>query len=185
MHLDLRNTSASRVQELRFVDLDVWFPHERNPQASDGWYTPLHEDFYIALDLTRIGLCPHRVCPLEDIVCAGGEEICPSLTYLLGLVDLLRRSGLYVESWVHEFYASLWIDPDHEYLQFTFRGTPHRFYASGPNSIKERLGLTTSTTRLHSLCYDTTDPPKCGHSGVLPGTAQVEVCFRPPFEDGS
>jgi len=54
VHLDLRNISAYRVHELRFVELEEWFPRGRDPRASEGWYHPLHEDFYTALDLTDV-----------------------------------------------------------------------------------------------------------------------------------
>jgi hypothetical protein len=40
-------------------------------------------------------------------------------------------------------------------------------------------------TRLHSLCYGTSDPPRRPHGGVAPGTAYVAALFRPPFSDGS
>ena len=49
VHLDLRDISAARVHELRFVDLEVWCPRERDPRASEVFYTRLHEDFYIAM----------------------------------------------------------------------------------------------------------------------------------------
>ena len=57
------------------------------------------------------------MCCLEAIVAAGGEQVCPHLTFLHGLVDLLGQIGRYIASWVREFYASLWIDP----IYFAFR----------------------------------------------------------------
>jgi hypothetical protein len=35
------------------------------------------------------------------------------------------------------------------------------------------------------MCYDTSDPPRCPHGRVAPGTAHVAALFRPPFSDGS
>lgn len=118
---------------------------------------------------------------MEHIVRAGGEDIRPFLTYLLGLADLLGWSRKYVEACVHEFYASLWIDLDHHYMQYTFRGSPHRLYTS---TIREKLRLPASTTRLHDQCYDTSNPPRCADGGQSPGIAHMAVCFRPPFGDG-
>ena len=43
-----------------------------------------------------------------------------------GLTDLLGWTGRYVPSWVHEFYASLYIDPDHRFIHFAFRGRDYR-----------------------------------------------------------
>ena len=46
-HLDLRAATAKQVQQLRFVDFDQWFPLRRDERASEGFYTPLQEDFYM------------------------------------------------------------------------------------------------------------------------------------------
>ena len=46
-----------------------------------------------------------------SIVAEVGEHIHQYLSYLPGLTDLIGRTGLYVPSWVRQFYASLWIDP--------------------------------------------------------------------------
>jgi hypothetical protein len=75
---------------------------------------------------------------LEAIVAAGGEQVHHHLTYLQGLADLLGWTGEYIESWVREFYASLWIDPSHRYIHFTFRGCDHRLYS---NRARETLRL--------------------------------------------
>ena len=47
-HLDLRATTAKQVQQLRFVQFEEWFPPRRDEHASEGFYTPLQEDFYNA-----------------------------------------------------------------------------------------------------------------------------------------
>ena len=66
------------------------------------------------------------MCNIESIVAAVGEHICPYLAYLPGLTDLLGRTGLYVPSWVCQIYASLWIDPQHRFIHFAFRGRDYR-----------------------------------------------------------
>ncbi len=53
------------------------------------------------------------------------------------------------------------------------------------SQIRQLFGFPDSTTRLHSLCYGTSDPPRRPHGGVAPGTAHVAALFRPPFTDGS
>jgi len=47
-HLDLRAATTKQVQQLRFVDFEQWFPPRRDDRASEGFYTPLQEDFYNA-----------------------------------------------------------------------------------------------------------------------------------------
>jgi hypothetical protein len=47
-HFHLRRATARQVQALRFVEVSRWFPPVRDSRASEGFYTPLQEDFYRA-----------------------------------------------------------------------------------------------------------------------------------------
>ena len=67
-----------------------------------------------------------RVCSIEAIIAAAREQICHHLSYLPGLIDLLGWIGRYVPSWVHELYATLWIDLAHRFIHFAFRGHDYR-----------------------------------------------------------
>ena len=98
---------AKQVQQLRFVQFKDWFLPRRDGRASDGFYKPLQEDFYNAYLNSGAIFRSQRVCNIESIVAAAGEHIHPYLSYLPGLIDLLGRTGLYVPSWVRQFYASL------------------------------------------------------------------------------
>ena len=106
-HLDLRAAMAKQVQQLRFVDFEQWFPPRRDDRASKGFYTPLQEDFYNAYLNSGAAFRSQTVCNIESIVAAAGEHIRPYLAYLPGPTDLLGWIGLYVLSWVHQFYATL------------------------------------------------------------------------------
>ena len=75
------------------------------------------------------------MCNIESIVAAAGEHIRPYLAYLTGLIDLLRRTSLYVPSWVWKFYATLWIDPQHRFIHFAFRGRDYRLMSSRVREI--------------------------------------------------
>jgi hypothetical protein len=55
----------------------------------------------------------HRRIPLQSIVDLIGEDVRTYLSIVLGLVDLIGRSGSYVLSWVKDFFATVWIHPDH------------------------------------------------------------------------
>ena len=66
------------------------------------------------------------MCNIESIIAVDREHIRPYLSYLPGLIDLLGWTGLYVPSRVHEFYATLWIDPQHRYIHFAFRGRDYK-----------------------------------------------------------
>ena len=134
-HLDLRDATAKQVQQLKFVDFEQWFPPRRDDRASEGFYTLLQEDFYNAYLNSGALFRSQRVCNIESIVAVAREHIRPYLAYLLGLTDLLGRSGLYVPSWVHEFYATLWIDPRHRFIYFAFRGRDYRLMNSRVKEI--------------------------------------------------
>ena len=71
------------------MDFEQWFPLRRDECASEGFYTPLQEDFYNAYLNSGAIFISQRVCNIESIVAAAGEHIRPYLSYLPGLIDLL------------------------------------------------------------------------------------------------
>lgn len=111
-----------------------------------------------------------------------GEEVHPHLSYLPGLSDLIGQTGSFVDTWVREFYASLYVDPGHRWIHFGFAGRDHRLYA---DRARELLRIEASETRIHSLCYGATEPPHRPHGGIIPETEFVRPCFREPFVEGS
>jgi hypothetical protein len=130
----------------------------------------------------QIALRAHRLLDLPAFLLATGVNSEVHLSYLPGLLTLLTTSDRYVEEWVRVFYASVWIDPDHQWMWFRFERDDVNIHAS---QICQLFGFPKSSTRLHSLCYGTSDPPRCPHNGVAPATAHVAALFRPPFIDGS
>jgi hypothetical protein len=86
--LDLRAAIARQAQQLCFVDVDQWFPPQRDERALEGLYTVLQKNFYNAYVNSGVAFRSQRVCPLEAIVVARGEQVCPYLTFLPGLADL-------------------------------------------------------------------------------------------------
>ena len=99
-----------------------------------------------------------------------------------GLTDLLRRTGRYISSWVHEFYSSLWIDPGHRFIHFAFRGHDYRLMSF---RVREILRLQESPIRIHEVCYGHTEPPRHPHGGLVPPTDLIRPCFTDPFGEGS
>ena len=75
------------------------------------------------------------MCNIEFIVAAAGEHIRPYLAYLPGLTDLIGWTGLYVPSWVHQFYASLLIDPHHRFIHFAFGSRDYRLMSTRTRDI--------------------------------------------------
>jgi hypothetical protein len=173
-HFDLRGATARQVHSLRFVEIARWFPPQRDTRASEGFYTPLHDDFYKAYVDSGIAFRPQRVCRLESLVAVVGEQLRPHISFLLGLSDLLGRTGAYCGTWVREFYSSLWIDPAHEFIHFAFRGRDRRLYST---RVQEILRLPASETKIHQLCFSQTPPLRHPHGGTVPPTNLVRQCF--------
>ena len=113
----------------------MWFPPRTDERAAEGFYTPLQEDFYKAYLNSGAVFRSQRVCNIKAIVAVAREHIRPYLAYLPGLTDLIGRTGLYVPSWVWQFYASLYIDPHHNFIHFAFRGRDYRMMSQRAREI--------------------------------------------------
>jgi hypothetical protein len=94
-HFDLRGATARQVQAHRFVEVGWWFPPQRDTRASEGFYTPLHKDFYRAYVDSGIAFRPQRVCQLESLVAVVGEQLRSYISFLPGLSYLLGQTGAY------------------------------------------------------------------------------------------
>jgi hypothetical protein len=179
---DLQCATAARVRRFRYVPVESWLPAQRDPAAVDPFSTRIQESFYRAQLSAQIALRAHRLLDLPAFLLAAGADSEVHLSYLPGLLTLLTTSDRYVEEWVRVFYATIWIDPDHHWMRFRFEREDVTIHAS---QIRHVFGFHESSTRLHSMWYGTSDPPRHPHGGVAPGTAHVTALFRPPFSDGS
>jgi hypothetical protein len=179
---DLQRATAARVHRFRYVPVESWLPAQRDPTAVDLFSTRIQESFFRAHMSAQIALRVHRLLDLPTFLLAAGADSEVHLTYLPGLLTLLTTSGRYVEEWVRVFYMTVWIDLDHHWMRFRFEREDVTITGS---QIRQLFGFHESSTRLHSLCYGTSDPPRRPHGGVAPGIAHVAALFRPPFLDGS
>jgi hypothetical protein len=157
-------------------------PAQRDPAAAPLFSTRTQESFFIARLSARIALRAHRLLDLPAFLSTVGAKSEGHLSYLPGLLFLLTFSGRYTEEWVRVFYATVWIDPNHQWLRFRFAREDVTLHAT---QIRELFGFPESSTRLHSLCYGTSDPSCRPHDEVAPATAHVAALFRPPFTEGS
>jgi len=99
----------------------------------------------------------HSVLDLEVHRTVAGADIRQYFTYLTSLPELLALPATYSEEWVREFYASVWVSPDHSYIHYALAGTDYRVTA---RRTREVLGLAASSTRIHQLCYGNFEPPR-------------------------
>jgi len=117
--------SAREIHQLRFVPFPTWFPAARDPRVGTTFYTVVQEDIYEALIRSQSQFREHRVIDLEILGNVVGADIRQYFTYLHDLLELLALPGTYCEQWVREFYASMWVSPDHSYIHLLtpFLGT--------------------------------------------------------------
>jgi len=174
--------SAREIQQLQFVLFPTWFPAARDPRAGAKFYTVVQEDIYDALVRSQSQFREHRVIDLEILGNVVGADIRQYFTYLHGLPKLLALLGTYYEQCVREFYALVWVSPEHSYIHYALAGTDNRVTAQ---RAREVLGLRAYSTRIHQLCYGNFEPPRRPHGGEIPPVDFVAPCFRPPFGEGS
>jgi hypothetical protein len=96
----------------------------------------------------QIALRAHQLLDLPAFLLATGADSEVHLSYLPGLLTLLTTSGRYVEEWVRVFYASVWIDPNHQWMRFRFEREDVTIHAS---QIRQLFGFTESSTLLVAL----------------------------------
>jgi hypothetical protein len=180
--LDLQCATAVRVRRFKHVLVEFWLPGQRDLVAAALFSTRTQESFFQAQLSAQIALRAHRLLDLPAFLLAAGADSEVYLSFLPGLLSLLTASGRYIEEWVRVFYATVWIDPDHQWMRFRFEREDVTLHAS---QIRQLFGFPESSTRLHCLCYGTSDPPRRPHGGVALATAHVASLFVPPFIDGS
>ena len=118
IHKDYTSAPTGEIQELRFAPFPTWFPTTRDQSAQARFYTVVQEDMYMAFVHAQTQFREHKVLGLEVLGNMVGAYIRLYFTYLLGLPGLLALPGTYVEEWVKEFFASVWIAPDHSYIHY-------------------------------------------------------------------
>jgi hypothetical protein len=89
----------------------------------------VHEDLYEAFVRSATQFREHGVLDLEVLGNVVGADIRRYFTYLIGLPEFLALPGTYCEEWVREFYASVWVSPDHSYIHYALAGTDYRVTA--------------------------------------------------------
>jgi hypothetical protein len=123
----------------------------------------------------------HRLLDLPAFLLAAGADSEVHLSYLPGLLTLLTTSGRYVEEWVRVFYATVWIDPVHHWMRFRFQREDVTIHAI---QIRQLFGFNESSTRLHSLCYGTSDPPRHPTTELLLVQLTSRLCSDLPSQMG-
>ena len=86
---------------------------------------PNINNMYEALVRSQAQFREHKMLDLEILGNVVGADIRQYFTYLHGLLELLALPSTYCEDseeWVREFYASVWVSPDHSYIHYALAG---------------------------------------------------------------
>jgi hypothetical protein len=93
--------------------VDSWLLAQRDPTASPLFSTQTHESYYSAQLTAQIALRARRRLDMAALRTIVGSKVEGHITYLSDLYSFLTFGGHYVEEWVHMFYTTVWINPDH------------------------------------------------------------------------
>lgn len=178
--IDLLKKTSKEINKLRTVPLDKWFLAKQQPGVK-YFQTARHRDFHRAFVETGSFGNP-KVISIESFVAVLGEQFRQYITYLPGLENLIGRSGGYVPDWIYEFYATVWIAPDHSHIAFSFLG---RRVTVGASEFRDIFNLRESPIRIHDLCFPNIEPPRYAHAGMLPPVDVMRPCFKGDFGFGS
>jgi hypothetical protein len=137
---------------------------------------------YMAYVHSQAQFREQRVLDLEVLGNVIDQDIRPYLSYLPGLEGLLALLGTYIEEWVREFYALVWVAPNHSSIHYALASTDYRVTAE---RARETWGLTAYDTKIYELCYAGYKPPRHPHGGELSPVNFISPCFCQPFSKGS
>jgi len=88
-----------------------------------------------------------------------------------------------VISWVHQFYATVWIHLEHDFIAFMLDGRPEQM---SYNRLQQLLGVDTSDRKLRQIVYrDALPPCRSRARGTFPTEQEIRLLFMEPFTDGS
>ena len=86
-------------------------------------------------------------------------------------------------SWVHQFYATVWIHLEHDFIAFMLDGRPEQM---SYNRLQQLLGVDTSDRKLRQIVYrDALPSCRSRARGTFPTEQEIRLLFMEPFTDGS
>ena len=127
--MDLTSYKSPKIKKLRFLPIDEWFTPQRDEGVNPRFWTILQESFHASYLRRRVSLSMQKKINwhyLELIV--GGVDMRAHFEYIPGLAKFVSGVGQYVEDWVRVFYATVWIAPEGNFIQFMFQGESFRLY---------------------------------------------------------
>ena len=120
------------------------------------------ESFFRSYRARGTALADQRILGWDELERAAGIPIRPLFERFPGFVHLFSEVDRIVINWVRQFYATVWIHPEHDFIGFMLDGWPERLYY---NHLQELLGVDTSNRKLHQIVYGDALPPCHSRAG--------------------
>jgi hypothetical protein len=131
----------------------------------------------------QIALRAHRLLDLPAFLLAAGADSEVHLSYLPRLLSLLTTSGRYIEEWVRVFYATVWIDSNHQWMRFRFEREDVTLHA---NQIRQLFGFMLWYIRSSSPPSRRSRSSHCSRRGPVPTSFHRWVAtFSSRFHPGN
>jgi hypothetical protein len=114
---------SHKIRRFRFVTSQVWFPAQREENVDHRFYTRIKMVFYYAYCQLGVRFSEHRRLHWGSLrLAARGVPILPLFEVYTGLRARLSDRDRFVCEWVRIFYATLFVDKDHQFIEFMFQG---------------------------------------------------------------
>ena len=84
------------------------------------------DSFFRGYNARGMALADQRILGWDELERAAGIPIRPLFERFPGFVHLFSEVDRIVISWVHQFYAIVWIHLEHDYIAFMLHGQPER-----------------------------------------------------------
>lgn len=126
---ELRGATPTTIWHLRLCSLERWYPLPCPTDDGSLFWTDLQQKFHLAYAASRMGIFPHRILyhtVLTRAIDMTREQITELFSYQPGLDFLLTLPGHYTKGLVRVFYATVWIDSEHQFLCYMFKAQSHQ-----------------------------------------------------------
>jgi len=126
---DYRAYEGRKLKKLRYYSTPAqWQPEQQDERVDPRFQTLDQASLYESSRAAGMGLFPHFVLSIPRMGNVIQQNLYQYFDHIPGLDQLLEHVHKYVEDWVRVFYATLYVGPKRDYIQFMFQGTPVRLY---------------------------------------------------------
>ncbi|KAM3272349.1 hypothetical protein ACQJBY_042477 [Aegilops geniculata] len=150
--VDYSKYNLKKMKKLRLVVGTEWFPPQRHDcHLTSSWFwTVVQKDLYLALK-SQVSDMKWIDWPSVNRSAGADVDLCGYFAATPGLDRLLERQDLsWADSYIRQFYATLWIHPDRLRIKFMFGNQQSEL---SRDDFAGCLGLSCGGAQVHTLAY--------------------------------